>query len=519
MSELSELKEILYGEIEAFRQQGYKFLNGEMSKMDFKAASGKMGVYAHRNATDFMIRLRTPSGVIELDKLRYIYETARKYNLTQIHPTTRQAVQLHGLNIDEICEIMKDAIGNDLFSRGAGGNFPRNVALSPQSGVDPEEAFDATPYALAVNDFFIKKITTYKLPRKFKVSFSSSSRDTGHATIADLGFISVKDNGKDYFRVYIGGGLGRNAKLAVDIGTLIEPKDVLYHVEAITNLFIAEGDYENKHKARLRYVHDRMGSEGFIKCYLEHLDAVVKAGGLDLFVTPKIYKKEGKVTTVKNQRLHPQKQKGLYSVYFHPIGGQLQLDALKILLDELETIEEGEVRLDMSEGLWVRNLTGPEARKILQLTAGLGGDNRLEQSTACIGVPTCQMGATESQSVLAEIIEYFRAKNFKKDVLPKINISGCPNSCGTHEIGEIGFIGKIKKIDNISKSVFELHLGGLLLDGESKLAVEKGEIIQEQVPEFLYEIATTVDAAGIDYYDWINNKQEELNAIIKKYTV
>ena len=51
---------------------------------------------------------------------------------------------------------MKEALDKNIYTRGAGGNFPRNVALSPLSGVDKEEAFDPTPYAVATGEYFME---------------------------------------------------------------------------------------------------------------------------------------------------------------------------------------------------------------------------------------------------------------------------------------------------------------------------------------------------------------------------
>ena len=56
---MSKLKEELLGEIEAFREKGRAFLNGDISKMEFKHVSGAFGVYAERNKKTFMIRLRS----------------------------------------------------------------------------------------------------------------------------------------------------------------------------------------------------------------------------------------------------------------------------------------------------------------------------------------------------------------------------------------------------------------------------------------------------------------------------
>lgn len=516
---MDNLKTTLLSEIDKFNEAGHKFLAGEISRTEFKGVSGGMGVYAHRDGKEFMIRLRIPSGVAVYKEMKFVYDLAKRYNLGGIHLTTRQAIQLHGLGIDEICEIIREGIHRDIYTRGAGGNYPRNVALSPLSGVDPEEAFDVTPYALAVNNHFLKKINTYKLPRKFKVSFSSSNSDAGHVTISDQGFLAVKENGREYFKVYIGGGLGRNPKLAVELENIIEPKDILYHVEAITNLFISEGDYTNKAKARIRYILDRMGKDEFIKCYEKHLNEVMKKEKLDLVVESKVYNKEGIETTVRHKRLFVQKQKGLYSVYFHPLGGQLTLDTLKLILDEIESIADAEVRLDMSEGLYIRNLNGEEAEKLLKVTEGLGGEFIIEQSTACIGVPTCQIGIAESQKLLMDIIEFFRQKKFTKDILPKVHISGCPNSCGVHEIGQIGFCGKMKKVKGVSKPVFELHLHGYMGVDKTKLGKHFGDMPQENIPVFLYELAKNIEESKLDFATWIDDNIEQLEILIEKYSV
>ncbi|WP_238884146.1 nitrite/sulfite reductase [Clostridium sp. YIM B02551] len=516
---MEELKKVLLEEIVEFNKVGHKYLNGEITKSAFKKASGGMGVYAHRKGDEFMIRLRTLSGVISKDKLKLIYSFSEKYKLPSIHLTTRQAIQLHGLNIDEICEVMKDALENDIYTRGAGGNFPRNVAISPLSGVEKGESFDVTPYALAVNEYFLRKINTYKLPRKLKVSFSNNNDDLSHATVVDQGFIAVNQDGNEFFNVYIGGGLGRNPKLSVLAEELVEPKDVLYHVEAITRLFIAEGDYNNPAKARIRYILDRMGEEEFIKCYKHHLAAVKKEESLDLTVKAIEVNKDGQESNIEHPRLFPQKQKGLYSVYFHPIGGQLKRETLKDLIDEIENIDEVQVRLSMTEGVFIRNLNSTEAERILKLTQGIGGENRIEQSVACIGVPTCQIGALNGQGTLKEIIDTFRTEGITKDILPRVHISGCHNSCGVHEIGEIGFSGKLKKVDNESLNVFEVHIGGALGVEKTKLGKYYGDIPQKEVSSFLLDIAKKIESGNLDFYKWLDNKEEELNVIFEKYSV
>jgi ferredoxin-nitrite reductase len=413
---------------------------------------------------------------------------------------------------------MKDGIENELYSRGSGGNYPRNVAISPLSGVDKLEAFDVTEYALALNNHFLNKITSYKLPRKLKVSFSSSNTDLGHCTVTDLGFLATTKDNKEYFKVYMAGGLGRNPKTAIEYDELIEPSKVLYHVEAMTKLFIAEGDYENRSKARIRYILDRMGKETFIQTYKKHLEEVMSKENLDLIVTPKEYIKEGKEIDLKHPRLHEQKQSGLYSVYLHPIGGQIYIKELREILHSLNSVEDLEIRLTMTEGIYFRNLNGEEAKKLLEITQGLGGETSLEQSVSCIGVPICQVGILQSQKTLNEIINYFKEKGYTKDVLPKVHISGCGNSCGVHEIVSIGFTGKRKKLNDTIHDMFELHINGSFGNNNTRLGKVYGDLLASEIPHFLYDLALLVEDKNTDFYNYVQTYEEELLELIAKYT-
>ncbi|MBC8061252.1 MAG: nitrite/sulfite reductase [Clostridiaceae bacterium] len=516
---MKDLKTILLEEIAQFRELGHKFLKKEVTSMDFKKVSGGMGVYAHRGGTEFMARLRIPSGVITSEDFKIIYNFATANKLSNVHLTTRQSIQLHGLSIDEICAVMEEGLEKNIYTRGAGGNYPRNVSMSPLSGVDPEEAFDVTPYAMKVNQHFINKIYTYKLPRKMKVAFSSGEADHAHCTATDLGFLAVKKNDKEFFRLFLGGGIGINPALSLEFDELVEPKDILYHVEAITNLFMKEGDYENKGKARIRYIVKRLGQDAFIKCYKKYLEDEKKKNNLEISIVHEERHKTGVETNLRHARLFNQKQEGLYSIYFHPIGGKLTLDTMKLIIDELDKTNGSEIRLTMTEGLYIRNLDGREAESWLKLTDNLGGETKLEQSVSCIGVPICQIGILNSQNTLEEIINMFRLKDFKRDVLPRVRISGCPNSCSLHQIGEIGLTGKMKKVNGESRNIFELHIDGDYSVDKARLARSYGDLPQEKIPEFLYELAQLIQVSHETFSQWINNNEKSFKELVGEYSI
>lgn len=511
-------KELLLSELPNFKEYSLKFLNGEISKNDYKGFSGGYGVYAQRDKKSFMVRLRVSSGVLSKSQLSLIYQMALKHKLEKIHLTTRQAIQLHDLSIDSIVHIMEEGIKNDIFTRGGGGNFPRNVALSPLSGVDPNEAFDVTPYAVATDKHFISKITTYHLPRKLKVSYSSSFSDTAHCSIQDLGFVATIKDDQPYFRVFLGGGLGKNPKVALELGELIKPEDALYCVEGMTKFFTDYGNYENKHKARVRYLVESLGEDIFLQKFREYCSIEKEKGGLDLDLDSINYTKTGVKCDISDCRLIPQIQENLYTVYIHPIGGQLSTKNLKTLLDELDKIKNPMIRLGMTEGLYILNLDGNEAKRILQVSKSISGNSQIEQSISCIGIPICQMGIQNSQKMLHEIIDYFRSQNNNDAMnkLPKIYISGCPNSCGVHQVGGIGLAGKLKNIDGVSTDAFEMFVGGSFEIGKTTLGNSLGDFKASDLPKMLFDIA---QIAPSDFYQWISKNPNELSSITEKYKI
>lgn len=518
---MNNLKETLLSEIPQFKEKCEQFFNGDLDKMSYKGISGGYGVYAQRDKKSFMIRLRVSSGVLSRCQLHTIYKMANKYNLEKIHITTRQAIQLHDLSLDDVCSIMEEGIHHDIYTRGGGGNFPRNVGLSPLSGVDSDEAFDVTPYAVATDNHFLSKITTYHLPRKLKVSYSSCPKDGAHCTVQDLGFIATLKDNKPYFRVFVGGGLGKNPAISLELDQPIEAKDALYYVEGLTKLFMDEGNYENKHKARVRYMVEKLGAQEFLSKFKEYSEKEKAKGGLDLNPEPIDYSKKGIVVDFSDDRVIPQKQEGLYTVYLHPVGGQFYLKDLKALLNELDKVKDPMIRLAMTEGLYILNLDGNEATKILEVTKPMGGNSSIEKSVSCIGVPICQMGIQNSQKMLHEIVDYFVNHDESNDkilnAIPRVYISGCPNSCAVHQIGAIGLTGKVKKIDGISTDVFEIYVNGNFNLGETRLGESIGDYKASDIPEFLFESSKAIVKTKKDFYSYYADNKDDLLNISSKY--
>ena len=214
------------------------FVRKDLSAKEYKGISGKFGSYAQKGGELGMIRLRMCGGHMSKDKLSFIIDECRRYGITRIHTTTCETVQLHNLRGDQICEIMDRALDHGINTQGGGGDNPRNVSATSLSGVEPGEKFDVYPYAKATETYLLDIMTDIRMPRKLKVTFSSSERNETHATFRDLGFIANDDG---TFDVWAAGGLGNNPKLGIRVAEGIDPSKTIYYVRAMVD---ATANYE-----------------------------------------------------------------------------------------------------------------------------------------------------------------------------------------------------------------------------------------------------------------------------------
>lgn len=322
------MDEQLKKQIEEFREKTEKFSKGEINVAEYKSFSGKFGSYAQRGAKTGMLRLRLAGGQLSKEKFKSLIDLCEKYDINHIHCTTCQTFQLHYLPFNIIADVITDAIENGFYCIGGGGDFPRNVMVSPLSGVEKDENFDVFPYAQKAADYLISQIETVKMPRKLKVCFSNSPANAVHATFRDLGFVSRPD-GK--FDVYCAGGMGANPRMGVKIAEKTDGTQVLYYVKAMISFFCKYGNYEVRSKARTRYIQEELGDEFTEKFNIE-LQKALDEGGLDCNITENKVTKIGCKAEINSRRIIEQKQKGLYAVKFHPIGGIFKCKYFKRLI-------------------------------------------------------------------------------------------------------------------------------------------------------------------------------------------
>ncbi|MGN0708565.1 MAG: nitrite/sulfite reductase [Faecalibacterium sp.] len=506
-------------ELPAFREKTEAFYNGEVDKMAYKGFSGLYGSYAQRGGKASMLRLRMTAGRVTPAKLAFTAKALREYNVEKLHFTTCQTIQLHDLQADAVCSIMEQALDAGIVTLGGGGDFPRNVMCSPLSGTQAGEYFDVLPWAEQAADYLMHFIKAEKMPRKLKVGFSNSPANLTHATYRDLGFAARPDG---TFDVYSAGGLGNNPRFGVKVAEAVEPEKILYYIKAMWLTFRAYGNYENRGKARTRYMQEVCGGpEGYAQAYQQKLAEVFASEDLTLPALPQQPAPAGDSSAApENPRVMAQKQPGLYTVAWHPIGGQPKPETFCAVADAICGMGgAAEMRLAPDEGAYLVNLTGAQAAQILALTEKDTAHSLFETSVSCIGASICQVGVRDSQALLSASVSAVREAGIPDGALPQIHISGCPSSCGTHQTGAIGFRGGVKSVDKKPLPAFVLYVSGSDRQGQETMGRELGSILEERIPEFLVELGKTVAAAGMNYSDWAAQDPAAMEKVAAPYLV
>ena len=146
----------------------YEFTNGEIDRKAYKGFFGRFWQLCAEGRTDTaclsLARRAADEGTawVYSRMCRKIQRTAYEAHHMPDHPDADLPPQ-------SVVEIMKRALDYDIITRGGGGDFPRNVMVSPLTGVEQGEYFDVMPTAQAVNDYLLAQVREIRLPRKLKV--------------------------------------------------------------------------------------------------------------------------------------------------------------------------------------------------------------------------------------------------------------------------------------------------------------------------------------------------------------
>jgi sulfite reductase (ferredoxin) len=485
------------------------FREGKISEEKFRSLRLARGVYGQRQQGVQMIRIKLPFGKISTKQLLRISDISDEYSNGNLHLTTRQDIQVHHVSLDKTPELWAKLERDDITLREACGNTVRNVTASAEAGIDPNEPFDVSPYAHAVFSYFLRKPFGQELGRKIKIAFSNNDDDTAFTYIHDIGFIpKLNDLQKRGFKVLVGGGLGAQPFLAQTAYEFLPEDHLIPFIESLLRVFDRYGERASRHKARLKYLIQKIGVSEFLGLLeQEERSLLTKSFEIDLSPFEKIPARIPAVAEQADIDLHAydkwhatnvfeQKQKNYFGVYIKVrLGNISSAKARELAAIVSKYADPNDIRITVNQGFLLKYITREELPQLFSELQAIGladaGFNSVADITACPGTDTCNLAISNSTALslaLEEVIaSEFSELIYNHDI--KIKISGCMNSCGQHGLAQIGFHGSSFKVGaNVIPAVQVLLGGGTIGNDKGRISEKIIKVASKRAPDILRKL-------------------------------
>ncbi|MBV9770081.1 MAG: nitrite/sulfite reductase [Bryobacterales bacterium] len=480
-------------DIELFRSYAEKFMAGDLTDDEFRVQRLRRGVYGQRQPAVHMVRTKIPGGLMTAAQMDQLANVADEFGGGKGHLTTRQNIQYHFIPLRNVSDLLHRLADFRLTTREACYNTVRNVTACPLSGLLADEVFDVHPYAQTVAFAFLHKELTDSMPRKFKIAFSACKEDCMVGAIHDVGLRAVIRDGRRGFRMVVGGGLGPLPVEAHVLDEFVPVEQLVSRCEAVLRLFNTHGNRKNKNKARLKFVVRERGwdwvKEEIEKNYQEILanggiatPEVVPDGfggfqssppplGTGAELPPVLGTNGGSNghTDPDYERwletnIREQKQAGYAMVTIKVPQGNLTGSQMHALAQISRSAGDGLLRVTVDQNLVLAFIPLRSIPKVYNALNQIGlagaGVHEIEDVTTCPGAYSCNLALTKSMNLgaaLADVVKDYSDPDVRQ---LHIKISGCPNACGQHWIGDIGFYGNARKIDGKEVPYYLMLLGG-----------------------------------------------------------
>jgi sulfite reductase beta subunit-like hemoprotein len=536
---------ILEREFDDFKTEAERFLAGGTPENEFIKFRLKQGVYGQRQPDVQMIRVKLPFGGVTPEQMEKFGDVVEKYvPLNRGHITTRQNVQMHHVPLPEAEKAIRELGEAGLSSREGCGNTVRNVTGDPWAGVAEDELFDMTPYAGAYVRYFVRHPTTQAMPRKIKTSFDGSPRDRAISGIHDIAFRARVRPSEDPANP----GEVRGAQILVGGGTSIMPRvaPVLYEFVELDNgeyLKIAEAVFRifdrqewlraNRARARIKVFVDKYGIDELRRQVEEELQGDWVAER-DFSIEQRLFLDDeresapappqaygspnGDLSEFERFRaanVRAQKQEGFVTAEVKVVRGDLNPEQFRGLAAIMRRFSGGYARTTVQQNLvlrWVRAETAYDLwRALSELGLGDAGSREISDVVSCPGTDSCKLGITSSMGLNEAVQERIESLELTDELTRRLNIkiSGCPNGCGQHHVGSIGFTGASIKVGEHTIPAYIPHVGGVFEGGEVTFGTRlKLRLPAKRIPDAIER--------WIAHYEASREQGEEWNAFLAR---
>jgi len=418
------------------------------------------GLYRQRPAEAglFTLRVRLPNGVLTTEQATVLAGIAARMCGGRLDVTTRQSIEVHGLPLAALEGVFHELRAAGLTTLGACGDTVRGMVACPAAGLDPDETLDTRPVVESLTAAFVGNREFGNLPRKLKVAVCGCARHCVPVEINDVGLEAARnEEGTLGFALFVGGGLSASPTLAQPVGWIAQDQAVPV-VKAIAAIFREHGNRSNRARARMKHLLGEWGIDRF-RAELESR----------LGWAPRVI--PGMALHAGSGRDHlgvlPQKDAGRRLVGVPVAAGLLTADQFLLLAKLAAEHGQGELRTTLYQNILLPDIAEPAVDTVLAALA----ENGLPVSESCwaghtivcTGREFCNKAMAETKKPAIRLLEAL------EEALPgrpaRLRISGCPNGCGQHALGEIGLQGSGVKGESGLEERFDVWVREASPDG------------------------------------------------------
>jgi sulfite reductase beta subunit-like hemoprotein len=426
------------------------------------------GVCAQLQDGVFMVRVRIPGGVAPTEQVRGLARVGAQWAEDWLHVTTRQNVELHWVAATDVPRVLRELGRYGLSTRSACGHTVRNVMCSEDAGVGLDEPFDCFPDARAISDALVARSAELNttLPSRLNVALGGSPRCRDDALVNDLGLVSTVVDGEPGYEVWAGGSLGKAPALAILLTPFVPRDDVLAAVDALVEVFVAEGRFEEPAKARLKFLVDDLGPDRFRSCWSAAFERARQRPRPPLPAVELLAEADRAEILAQappggwSVGVRPQRTPGLASVTIDLPLGDTCASELALCCDLADQCADGHLTFTRDQNITFRNVPLAEVPAIRAALAERGvhllGEGETAQIRACTGVSVCSLGITDSPGAGRDLAAN---SSLTRNSALRVFVSGCPNSCAQHQIGDIGLAGSKVRVNGVTTDGYQVFVG------------------------------------------------------------
>ena len=445
------------------------------------------------NSPGYMCRLRLPACKLRGDQLAALGDLAEEAGQGYAHITTRGNIQIRQIQPGRVLHLLARLYDMGLGCKGSGADSARNITASPTAGFDPLEVTDLSGHALALSHRILNTRDLHGLPRKFNIAFDNAGAISCVSDTNDLGFVAVRVLENDhnvapgvYCRLALGGITGHE-DFARDSGFVCRPEDTPEIAEAILRVFIEHGDRTNRKKARFKYLLERRGFAWTIESIQEKLAGF--GNGVALIALPDTYDApRAPIDRQGHIGIYPEARAGFNYIGVGLKVGRLSAAQMRGLGRIAARYGRNDVRLSVWQNLIIPGIAEAEvaaaAAAIEALGVSVSASAFAAGVVACTGRWGCKLGNAHTKQDGEAIVDHLQSR-FELDKPLNIHLTGCPNSCAQHYIGDIGLVGAPAKDGG---EAYNIYVGGGADQDQGLARFLSGPVAAREICRFMEQI-------------------------------